>query len=198
MLFQCWHIVSEARPALKNTGSTSRVYQVKKWNGSGFRPPLCTYRLNWARRTSWGWSDEWDDTVLQTQNSKFEPWRSEAEHATSRSRRLPTILTFRRGWGRNIFCFFQTAETGTRTPNSGVKGSGANHYSRAHLATLFTRYIKDNNMRFYFPWVHRRWPFLKCQDTLLCIHIPVTYNRYSWMQQNEMNRALGHLCAHIG
>ena len=26
---------------------------------------------------------------------------------------------------------FQTAETGNRTPNSGVKGSGANHYPRA-------------------------------------------------------------------
>ena len=84
-----------------------------KWNESGFRPPLCTYRLNWARRTSWGWWDDWDDTVLQTQDLKFEPWRSEAEHATSRSRRLPTILTFTRGWGRNIFCFFQIAETGT-------------------------------------------------------------------------------------
>ena len=66
---------------------------VFQWNESGFRPPLCTYRLNWARRTSWGWWDDWDDTVLQTQDSKFEPWRSEAEHATSRSRRLPTILT---------------------------------------------------------------------------------------------------------
>ena len=40
-----------------------------KWNESGFRPPLCTYRLNWARRTSWGWWDDWDDTVLQTQDS---------------------------------------------------------------------------------------------------------------------------------
>ena len=76
------------------------------------------FRLNWARRISWGW---WDDTFLQTQDSKFEPWRSEAEHATSRSRRLSIILTFTRGWGRNIFCFFQTAETGNRTPNSGVK-----------------------------------------------------------------------------
>ena len=103
----------------------------KKWNESGFRPPLCTYRLNWARRTSWGWWDDWDDTVLQTQDSKFEPWRSEAEHATSRSRRLPAILTFTRGWGRNNFCFFQTAETGNWTPDSGVKGSGANHYPRA-------------------------------------------------------------------
>ena len=30
-----------------------------------------------------------------------------------------------------FFCFFQTAETGNRTLNSGVKGSGANHYPRA-------------------------------------------------------------------
>ena len=100
----------------------------QKWNESGFRPPLCTYRLNWARRNSWGWWDDWVDTVLQTQDSKFEPWRSEAEHATSWSRKLPTILTFTRGWGRNIFYFLQTAETGNRAPNSGVKGSGANHY----------------------------------------------------------------------
>ena len=107
------------------------IYWVMKWNESGFRPPLCTYRLNWARRTSWGWWDDWDDTVLQTQDAKFEPWWSEAEHATSRSRRLPTIVTFTRGWGRNIFCFFQTAETGNRAPNSIVKGSGANHYPRA-------------------------------------------------------------------
>ena len=102
-----------------------------KWNDSGFRAPLCTYRLNWASRTSWGWWDEWDDTVIQTQDSKFEPWRSEAEHVTSRSRRLPTILTLTRWWGRNIFSFFQTAESGNRTPNSGVRGSDANHYPRA-------------------------------------------------------------------
>ena len=33
--------------------------------------------------------------------------------------------------GKKHFCFFQTAETGNRAPNSGVKGSGANHYPRA-------------------------------------------------------------------
>ena len=69
--------------------------------------------INWARRTSWGWWDDWDDTVLQTQDSKFEPWRSEVEHATSRSRRLPTILTFTRGWGRNIFVSFKPPRPGT-------------------------------------------------------------------------------------
>ena len=84
-----------------------------KWNELGFRPPLCTYRLNWARRTSWGWWDDWDDTVLQTQDSKFEPWRSKAEHATSRSRRLPAILTFTRGWGRNFFFSFKPPRPGT-------------------------------------------------------------------------------------
>ena len=117
-----------------------------KWNESGFRPPLCTYRLNWARRTSWGWWDDWDETALQIQDSKFVPWRFEAENATSRSRWLPTILTFTRGWGRNIFCFFQTAETGNRTPNSGVRGSGANHYPRAPALDMFNnrrQYIKD-------------------------------------------------------
>ena len=121
----------DLRPLVPRTSYFATISCVCEWNESGFRPPLCTYRLNWARRTSWGWWDDWDDTVLQKQDSKFEPWRSEAEHATSRSRRLPTILTFTRGWGRNIFCFFQTAETGNRTPNSGVKGSGANHYPRA-------------------------------------------------------------------
>ena len=63
------------------------------------------YRLNWARKTSWGWWGEWDDTALHTQDSKFEPWRSEAEHTTFRSWRLPTILTS--GWGRNMFVSFK-------------------------------------------------------------------------------------------
>ena len=37
-----------------------------------------------------------------------------------------------------FFVFFQTAETGNRTPNSGVKGSGANHY-------LFSIWYKRRN-----------------------------------------------------
>ena len=98
------------RSLYENTGTE---HKLKKLNESGFRPLLCTYRLNWARRTSWGWWDDWDDTVLQTRDSKFEPWRSETEHATSRSRRLPTILTFTRGWGRNFFVSFKPPRPGT-------------------------------------------------------------------------------------
>ena len=91
-----------------------------KWNESGFRPPLCKYRLNWAKRTSWGWWDDWDDTVLQTQVSKFEHWRSEAEHATSRSRRLPEILTLTRGWGRKLFVSFKPPRPGTEPRKAAV------------------------------------------------------------------------------
>ena len=38
--------------------------------------------------------------------------------------------------GKKHFSFFQTAETGNRTPNSGVKGSSANHYPRAPAQAL--------------------------------------------------------------
>ena len=40
----------------------------------------------------------------------------------------PHDTDFHTWMGKKHFCFFQTAETGNRTPNPGVKGSGANHY----------------------------------------------------------------------
>ena len=83
------------------------LQQKMKW--IDLRPPLCTYRLNWARRTSWGW---WDVTALQTQDSKCKSWMFEVEHATSRSRRLPKILSFTNGWRRNIFVSFKLARPG--------------------------------------------------------------------------------------
>ena len=57
------------------------VWYLEKLNEWDFRPHLFTYRLNWARITSWGWWNEWDDTVLKTHDTKFEQWQSEAEHA---------------------------------------------------------------------------------------------------------------------
>ena len=48
--------------------------------------------------------------------------------------------------GKKQFCFFQTAETGNRTPDSGVKGSGANHYPRAPALVhgKFVHFSADN------------------------------------------------------
>ena len=45
--------------------------------------------------------------------------------------KAPHNTDFHTWMGKKHFCFFQTAETGNRTPNSGVKGNGANHYPRA-------------------------------------------------------------------
>ena len=47
--------------------------------------------------------DEWDDTALETQDSKFESWLSEAEHVTSRSRSLLTILNLHEWAGNTHF-----------------------------------------------------------------------------------------------
>ena len=48
----------------------------------------------------------------------------------------PHNTDFHTWMGRKHFCFFQTAETWNRTPNSGVKGSVANHYPRAPAPSL--------------------------------------------------------------
>ena len=104
------------------------------------------YRLNWARRTSWGWWDDWDDTVFQTQDSKFEPWRSEAEHATSRSRRLPTILTFTRGWGRNNFVSFKPPRPGTKPRTLAWK------------AAVLTTTLLNLDFETFFDLISLIWP----------------------------------------
>ena len=44
--------------------------------------------------------------------------------------------------GKKQFCFFQIAETGKRTPNSSVKGSGANQYPKAPALSVGLLYLK--------------------------------------------------------
>ena len=85
------------------------------WNGneSGFGQPLCTYRLNWARRTSWGWWDDCDDTVLQTHDLKFEPWRSEAVDANFRSGGSPQYWLSHVDGEEAFFVSFKPPRPGT-------------------------------------------------------------------------------------
>ena len=54
----------------------------------------------------------------------------------------PHNTNFHTWMGKKQFCFFQTAETGNRTPDSGVKGSGANHYPRAPALVGLVLYYK--------------------------------------------------------
>ena len=60
-------LISVTKCLVLSTISISLRNIVRKctWNEWDFRPPVCTYRLNWARITSWGWWDEWDDTAIQ-------------------------------------------------------------------------------------------------------------------------------------
>ena len=53
------------------------------------------------------------------------------------------------------FCVFQTAETGNRTPKSGVKGSGANHYPSSPRArgVLFVLKGKPQFEKLRMKWL---------------------------------------------
>ena len=117
----------------------------------GFRPLLCTYRLNWARRTSWGW---WDDTPLQTQNSRFESRRSEVEHATSRSRKLDTILNLYAWTGKKHFVSLKLEG------ESGVQTSDLRLSKQAVLtaAPEFVNVFYETQWRQRKPfWMGTRW-----------------------------------------
>ena len=111
-----------------------------KWNKWGFSPPLSIYRLNWARRTSWGWWDEWDKTALQTQDSIFDSWRSEVEHVTSRSRRFPTILNHYEWTGKN-HCVSLKLESQRR-----VRTRDSEFSKQAALTTAPVILIHHNNI----------------------------------------------------
>ena len=148
------YAVASLRPkshACRETGfsgaQTAYIGHKNEWD---FRPPVCTYRLNWVGITSCEWRDEWDDTALQTQDSQFEPWLSDAVHGTYGSRRLTTIPSSTSGWGRKFFVFFKPPRQGNEPgnePGIGVKGSGANRYPRApaHLYHLI-RNITENRV----------------------------------------------------
>ena len=66
---------------------------------------LCTYRLKWARRTSWRWWDKWDDSALQTRNSSPGGLRSSTLPLGHGGSPQYWIITSERR--RNIF-FFET------------------------------------------------------------------------------------------
>ena len=113
----------------------------------GFRPPVCTYRLNWVRRTSWGWWDECDDTALQTQDSKFEPWRSEIEYATSRSQILPTILNLNEWVGKKDFVYLKLeCQSGARARNLRLSKQRALTTAPGHRSMWITTVIIQMRM----------------------------------------------------
>ena len=106
-------------------------------NDWGFRPPSCTCRLNWTRKTSW-WRDEWEDTALQTQNSKLEHW-GEAERATSLSWRLLTLFNIYE-WAEKKHFVSLKLERGSNMRSTTFQVGRFNHGTRS-LAFLPSKHM---------------------------------------------------------
>ena len=71
----------------------------------------------------------------------------------------PHNTNFHTWMGKKQFCFFQTAETGNRTPDPGVKGSGANHYPRAPARHHPANTARWSNVG---PTLAQHWINLSC------------------------------------
>ena len=90
----------------------------------------------------------------------------------------PHNTDFHTWMGKKHFCFFQTAETGNRTPDSGVKGSGANHYPRAPARPDMIQNALDVDPVFVHCWasvadvgptLNKHWPTSRvCCTSILC------------------------------
>ena len=78
----------------------------------------------------------------------------------------PLNTNFHTWMGKKQFCFFQTAETGNRTPDSGVKGSGANHYPGAPARLIMTP-IDKNPINLILVYPQNR---ITCRMVLLLIY----------------------------
>ena len=69
---------------------------------------------------------------------------------------------------KKLVCFFQTAESGNRTPNSSVEGSGANHYPGATTHKV-PKWVKFNHLIQRIVWF---WNTLGCNYYILLYMYP--------------------------
>ena len=96
--------------------------------------------------------------------------------------------------GKKQFCFFQTAETGNRTPDSDVKGSCANHYPRAP-ALLVRCDVSTGHTRPYVTKKFRGKVFTTLHGLVHPSHratTPLINSRFVW---HGMNIDIADWCA---
>ena len=104
---------------------------------------------------SWLGLNEWDDTALQTQDSQLEPWRCEAEHATSRSWRLRTILNLHEWAGKKHFVSLKLLG------QSGARARDPRLSKQAALTTvLYSMRVKCCKYAAPLLLISRYWPHL--------------------------------------
>ena len=105
----------------------------------------------------------------------------------------PHNTDFHTWMGKKHFCFFQATETGNRTPNSGVKGSGANHYPRAPAPES---HISNINVRFWLLNSILALKGLIVSVYLLRLSIEILQMILCWYHHVEHLRKLVNLCSH--
>ena len=110
----------------------------------------------------------------------------------------PHNTDFHTWMGKKHLCFFQTAETGNRTPNSGVKGSGANHYPRAPAHIPVTARWKQNMMSYQLQqagnriWCHTSYSTLETEYDVIPVTASWKQNMMSYQLQHAGNRIWCH------
>ena len=97
----------------------------------------------------------------------------------------PHNTDFHTWMGKKHFCFFQTAETGNRTLNSGVKCSGANHYPRAPALVIINTSLCTLLIRFLYIVI------IRCIDLKSFLLTDggswlLPLSRWSWTRLGEM------------
>ena len=119
----CKYVIGLINKVNINKKSCANFYprpQSKKW--SEINGVLGTCRLNWARRTSWGWWDEWDLWGLARYLS-----------VTEISHNIESL----RVSGQIKFCFFKTwmPEQGSKPRSPNFRADSFNHSTRAPSPT---------------------------------------------------------------
>ena len=133
------------------------IFPASKWNKSGFMPPLCTYRLYWVRRTSWGWWMRWHcppDTGFKIR--ALEVWGRARYLSVTEA---PHNTEFHTWMGKKLFVSFKPPRPGTSNPLPyGPRPSGFEwtqngwETSRVCLLEFMHRYaaIYIDSLAFYY------------------------------------------------
>ena len=102
----------------------------------GFWATFVHIRLNWVILRMLRWHSR--------QDTGFE--RPDAEHATCRSRRFPTILNLYECARKETFCFFETRrpELGSNLRSPICQADSFNHYTRAPASVVKESFRKFN------------------------------------------------------
>ena len=115
---------------------------------------------------------------------------NQAEHATSRSQRLPTILTFTLGWGRNIFVYFKPPRPGTEPRTLAWKAAVLTTTLGPPPENDYKNYLGNIIKRYMFMQLHICFCFYRNRFAFITLYKLTEWYIYSVI--NLFNLCWGH------